>query len=107
MKTGYQGVPLTDEPERCSVCGDEEYEMQTTWRGLLCSSCTRKCAICGDWTLDEEVWEDVNGDVAHRDCVREDSQIRAERAADAMWDHRISEWKDGDRAINGRYRGER
>jgi len=84
--------------------------MQDTWRGLLCSSCTRKCYFCEDWMLDEEGVTDNKGVVAHKDCARDSDlyhEYLDEMARDAMWDRRISEWKDGDRAINGRYRGER
>ena len=69
--TGYQGVLLVNEPDTCSICGDVEFDMADTWRGLLCSSCTRKCALCGDWMLDEESAKDINGDEAHRDCFEE------------------------------------
>ncbi len=69
--TGFQGMLIESEPEHCSICKADELDMPLTWRGLLCSSCTRKCTICGDWMLDEVGVRDVNNDEAHSDCALE------------------------------------
>ncbi len=71
MVIGDDYYDSTYEPDTCSICKEEEYEMLDTWRGLLCSSCTRKCTICGDWMLDEVGVKDSKCDAAHKDCADE------------------------------------
>lgn len=62
------------EPDKCSVCGDEEFDCRDTHMGSLCSSCTRECAICKDWMLDEEGVRDSEGNEAHKICAEEAGQ---------------------------------
>ncbi len=107
---GYQGTLNVNEPERCAYCGEAEEDMVENFKGFVCSSCTRRCAICTEWMLTEEGITDNRGNVAHRDCAIESLEYQEyfdEMARDRAIDQQISEWKDGDRAINGRYRGER
>ena len=58
-------------PDKCSVCGDEEWDMPEFSRGKLCSSCTRRCLLCGDFLLDEEFVKDCEGNEAHTICAEE------------------------------------
>ena len=64
-------MPTDDSPDKCVMCGDEEYEMRDTSKGFLCSSCTRTCTICGDWMMTEVGVMDNEGNEAHKDCAEE------------------------------------
>jgi hypothetical protein len=54
-------------PDKCAICGDEEYDMLDTWRGTICSSCSRKCLWCNDW-MEQEDGIQFNDGSMHKAC---------------------------------------
>ena len=67
----YYADRVAPEPDRCRVCGEEEFDMPRSHRGPVCSSCTRTCAICDDWLLGEPTVKDTEGAEAHKTCVED------------------------------------